>query len=448
MENKRNPITEGVIWKELLLFFFPIVVGTLFQQLYNTIDAIIVGRFVGKVALAAAGGSAAIITNEVIMLFTSLATGAGVVISQFFGANDKERVSRGLHTAFAFSIILSIVISILGVLFTPTILRLMHTTEDVLPSAILYMRIYFLGISAIFLYNTAAAIMRSIGDSKRPLYYLIICTILNIVLDVLFVIVFHMGIAGAAIATVLAQTVSAVLSIRALMTSYDTIKLDFHALKIDRAILLSELKIGIPGALQTLMYALTNILIQISVNNLGTDVTAAWAATGKIDSVYWAISTSFGATLATFVGQNYGAGKTKRIWKCVRTALFMDLLMSSGILAGILVFSNYAFGLFSSDAHVVELGVYIFQVIIPYYIVYVFIEVTSSALRGLGDVQIPTLIVMFGVFLRLPWLFFYVAKHPSLYALLLSYPVSWVPTMALLVIYYFYRKRAFIRMHT
>ena len=443
MERKRNPITEGIIWKELLIFFFPVVIGTLFQQLYNTIDAVIVGRFVGKVALAAAGGSAAIITTEVIMLFTSLSTGAGVIISQYYGANEKAQVSKSLHTAFLFFIFLSIALSIAGVIFSPAVLRMMNTTKDVLPSAIIYMRIYFLGITATFLYNISSAVMRSIGDSKRPLYYLIICTIINIILDILFVIVFHMGIAGAAIATVIAQSISAILAVRALMTSYETLRLDFHLLKIDRSILLSELKIGVPGAIQTLMYGLTNFFIQISVNSLGTDVTAAWAATGKVDQIYWAISTAFGAALATFVGQNYGAGKMKRVWKSVRTALFMDLILGGSILAGLLLFSKYAFGLFSNDANVVKLGIYILQVIVPYYIVYIFIEMTSSALRGLGDVQIPTLIVMFGVLLRLPWLFFYVAKHKTLFALLLSYPISWIPTMTLLVIYYFYRKYTF-----
>lgn len=443
MERRINPITEGIIWKELLIFFFPIVIGTIFQQLYNTIDAIIVGRFIGKVALAAAGGSAAIITTEIVMLFTSLSTGAGVIISQYYGADNKAQVSKSLHTAFLFFIFLSIALSIAGVIFSPAILRMMNTTEDVLPSAIIYMRIYFLGITATFLYNISSAIMRSVGDSKRPLYYLIICTVINIILDILFVIVFHLGIAGAAIATVIAQSVSAILAIRALMTSYETLKLDLHLLKIDRAILLSELKIGVPGAIQTLMYGLTNFFIQISVNNLGTDVTAAWAATGKVDQIYWAISTAFGAALATFVGQNYGAGKMKRVWKSVRTALCMDLMLGGSILAGLLIFSKYAFGLFSGDANVVKLGNYILQIIVPYYIVYIFIEVTSSALRGLGDVQIPTLIVMFGVLLRLPWLFFYVAKHNTLHALLLSYPVSWIPTMTMLVIYYFYRKYKF-----
>ena len=216
-----NPITEGVIWKQLLIFFFPIMVGTLFQQLYNTVDAVIVGRFVGKQALASVGGSAAVLSNFVIGFFTGLSAGASVIIAQFYGAKDEKNLNKGLHTAYAFSIIASIFISIIGWFATPGLLRLLKTPEDTIADSTLYLRIYFLGIIFTLIYNMGSYIMRALGDSRRPLYYLIICCILNIILDLVAVVGLGMGIAGAAIATVISQAVSAGLVSRALMKSYD-----------------------------------------------------------------------------------------------------------------------------------------------------------------------------------------------------------------------------------
>ena len=213
---KTNQITEGVIWKQLLIFFFPIVVGTLFQQLYNTVDAVIVGRFVGKGALAAVGGSSAVLSNLIIGCFTGLASGASVIVSQFYGAKDERNLQKSLHTAYAFSVILSIVFTILGWALTPFLLKLIDTPADTLADSILYLRIYFLGIFGTLIFNIGSAIMRSIGDSRRPLYYLIVCCFLNIILDLVLVIVFDMGIVGAAIATIISQAVSAILVTNAL----------------------------------------------------------------------------------------------------------------------------------------------------------------------------------------------------------------------------------------
>ena len=215
----KNEITDGIIWKQLLVFFFPIVVGTLFQQLYNTVDAVIVGRFVGKAALASVGGSAAVLTYQVVMFFTSLANGAAVVISQFYGAKNISRLHTALHTAAAFSIIASVLISIAGYIATPILLSIMKTPSDIMSDSIAYLRIYFSGIIATLIYNMGSGIMRAVGDSKRPLYYLIVCCILNIILDIVLVVFFKLGIAGAAIATIISQAVSAILVIRALMTS-------------------------------------------------------------------------------------------------------------------------------------------------------------------------------------------------------------------------------------
>ncbi len=441
-KKKENLITEGVIWRQLLLFFFPIVIGTLFQQLYNTADAVIVGRFVGKAALASVGGSAAVLTYQVVMFFTGLSSGASVIISQYFGAGDHKNLHKALHTAYAFSIIASILIGIAGYSVTPWLLRIMNTPAEIMADSVLYLRIYFSGIIFTLVYNMGAAIMRAVGDSKRPLYYLIVCCITNIGLDLLFVIVFQMGIAGAAIATIIAQAVSAVLVTRALIKSYDTLKLNLKHLRPDLQVLKSELRIGMPGGIQSLMYGLTNVIIQSAINSFGTDTAAAWAAFGKLDILFWAVSGAFGITAATFSGQNYGAGKPDRVYKSVRVSLGMSLCVCGTILATLMLFSRPLMCLFTTDAAVIDIGVYMMIYVLPSYIIYVFVEILNAALRGMGDVLIPTLITLGGVCgVRLPWILFVVPMHRELSAILISYPIAWAATTILLIPYYFYKKR-------
>ena len=439
-----NQITEGVIWKQLLIFFFPIVIGTLFQQLYNTADTIIVGRFIGKEALASVGGSAAVLTYQVIMLFTGLASGASVIISQYFGAGDEKNLQKALHTAYAFSIIVSILIAIFGWFITPWILGVMKTPSEIMPDSILYLRIYFAGIISTLVYNMGSGIMRAIGDSRRPLYYLIVCCILNITLDIVFVVVFHMGIAGAAIATVLSQTVSACLVTRALMHAYDALRLELHSIRIDLSTLSRQLRIGLPSALQSCMYGLTNIILQTAINELGTDTTAAWAAFGKMDMIFWAVSGAFGIAITTFAGQNYGAGKMDRVYKSVRVSLGMSLAINGSILAILMIFARPLFHLFTTDSAVIDIGVYMLLHIVPSYIIFIFVEILTGALRGIGDVLIPTIITVGGICgVRLPWILFMMPRHHSLLTILISYPLAWAATVLLLVPYYFYKKWKF-----
>ena len=235
--SQTNPITEGVIWKQVLIFFIPIALGTVFQQLYNVADAAIVGRFVGKQALASVGGSAAMLTNIVVYFFSGLSTGAGVIISQYFGAKNLEKLHKSLHTAYAFSIVISMMLAVIGWCITPWILEVMKTPGDVMTDSIIYLRIYFLGLIATLTYNMGSAIMRAVGDSRRPLYYLIVCSVLNVVLDVVFVVFFQLGIAGAAIATVISQAVFALIVANTLMNSYPDMKLVPARIGIDRKIL-------------------------------------------------------------------------------------------------------------------------------------------------------------------------------------------------------------------
>ena len=437
-----NQITQGVIWKQLLIFFVPIVIGTLFQQLYNTVDAVIVGRFVGKEALASVGGSAAMISNLVLGFFTGLSAGATVIISQFHGAGDSKNLHKSMHTAYAFSLATSVVLSVVGWFATPWLLTAMKTPAEALADSIVYLRIYFLGIVAVLIYNMGSAIMRAVGDSRRPLYYLIVCCILNIVLDLVMVLVFDMGIAGAAIATVISQAVSALLVTRALMVSYTGLKLDLKSIRIDPAKLKAEFQIGLPSGVQSCMYGVSNIVIQTAINGFGTDTAAAWAAYGKLDAVFWAVCGALGVAITTFTGQNYGAGQYQRVFKSVRVCLLMSLVICGSIMALLMAFCRPLFMIFNEDPNVIEIGTYMLLTMMPSYILYVFIEILSGALRGVSDVFVPTLITLGGVVLvRVPWILFVLPRYPEVLTVILSYPLSWTVTVALFIPCYFYRKR-------
>ncbi len=437
-----NQITEGVIWKQLLIFFFPIAVGTLFQQLYNTVDAIIVGRCVGKQALASVGGSAAVLSNFVIGFFTGLSAGATVIISQHFGAKNIKQLSRGLHTAYAFSVTVSIAISVMGWLAAPALLRLLKTPSDVMPDSILYLRIYFLGIVFTLVYNMGSSIMRAIGDSRRPLLFLIICCALNIILDLFFVVGLGMGIEGAAIATVLSQAISSLLVTRALMKSYGILRLELKSIRFHADMLKSELRIGLPGGLQSFGYSISNIIIQAVINDFGTDTAAAWAAFGKMDAIFWTVCGSFGIAITTFSGQNYGARKYDRVKKSVRISLGMSLGVCGSLILFLMAFCRPLYVVFTADQNVIDIGVYMLRLITPSYIIFIFVEIFSGALRGIGDVLIPSAITLGGVLLvRLTWILLITPRTGKLSTLMYSYPLAWGATALLLVPYYFYRRK-------
>ena len=328
-KEKVNQITEGVIWKQLLLFFFPIVFGTFFQQIYNTADTIVVGRFVGKQALAAVGGSASQIANLIVGFFVGLSSGAAVVISQFYGAKDKKNLSKALHTAFAFSIAAGIVLTVVGIFLTRPALLLMKTPADVVEDSAVYLHIYFGGMVFNLVYNMGAAILRAVGDSKRPLYVLIITCVLNIILDLLFVVAFGMGVTGVAVATVTSQVISALIVTVMLLKTREIYVLKINQIRFDRRMLFSVLRIGIPAGLESVMYNISNIVIQVFVNNLGTDTVAAWGTLGKIDAIFWMVINAFAISITTFVGQNFGAGKYHRMRKSVSVCMIMSMVSSA-----------------------------------------------------------------------------------------------------------------------
>ena len=318
MKQKRkvsNGITEGVIWKQLLIFFFPMLFGTFFQQLYNTTDAIVVGRFVGKEALSAVGGTTGTLINVFVGFFVGISVGATVTISQYYGGKYKEEVSKAVHTAIALAIAGGAIITLIGIFGAPLALRLMGTPDEIMPYSLIYIRIYFGGMIANLIYNMGAGILRAIGDSKRPLFFLIISCFVNIVLDLLFVIEFHWGVMGVAIATVISQICSATLVCVVLMRTEECYKLNLKLISFHSEMLKRIIHIGLPAGFQSLMYTLSNVLIQTNMNSFGTNTIAAWTAYGKIDGIFWMSMGSFGIAVTTFVGQNFGAGKNDRVRK-------------------------------------------------------------------------------------------------------------------------------------
>lgn len=432
-----NQITEGVIWKQLLIFFFPILFGTFFQQLYNTIDAVIVGKYVGKEALAAVGGTTGTLINLLVGFFVGLSSGASVIISQYYGAKNEEKVREAVHTAMAFSITGGIILMILGMIGAPIALKAMGTPEDIMNYAVVYIRIYFAGIIGNLIYNMGAGILRAIGDSKRPLYFLMTSCVVNIILDILFVVIFRMNVAGAALATILSQLISAVLVIVVLMRSKDVYQLILPKIRLHLEMVKRIIQIGFPAGLQSAMYSISNIIIQSSVNALGTDTIAAWTAYSKIDAIFWMIIGAFGISITTFVGQNHGAGKRERVEKGIKVCMKMTLVTSIIISVILYVFGGYIYQLFTDDAAVMEKGVEILHFMVPFFITYICIEILSGALRGVSDCWVPMLITCLGVcVVRVLWILFAVPHNMTMKMVLVSYPLTWILTSVSFVIYY------------
>lgn len=436
--DEKNQITEGVIWKQLLIFFFPIVIGTFFQQIYNTADSIVVGRFVGKEALAAVGGSVNQIVNLVVEVFVGLTSGASVIVAQFYGAKDKKNLNKTLHTSYAFGIVTGFVVAVVGLLVTNTVLELMKTPQELMADSRLYLHIYFCDMIFNIIYNMGASILRAVGDSRRPLYVLMVTCGLNIVLDILLVVIFRLGVMGVAIATVSCQGISSILVTAMLMKEHPLFQLKLREIRFYRVSLNSVLRIGIPAALEATMYTIANLIIQVFVNELGTDTVAAWGTFAKIDAVYWMVVNAFGISITTFVGQNYGAGKVKRMRKSVGICLGMSYagaILVSGVLYAL---AGPLYRLFTTDENVVRIGVDMMHFLLPSYFMYVVIGILSGALRGAGRVLVPMLLTCGGVCLiRIVWMFGVFPGHPGINTIMLSYPVSWGITAVLFIIYYF-----------
>ena len=399
-----NQITEGAILKPLLSFFFPILLGTFFQQLYNTVDAIIVGNFVGTAALGAVGGPTAVLINFLVNLFVGLSSGATVVIAQYYGARQGEDLREAVHTGIALSLAAGVVITGVGIALSGPVLRMMGTPEDVMGYALTYLRVYFCGTMASFIYNMGSSILRAIGDTKRPLYFLIAACLTNIVLDLFFVVVLDMAVFGVGLATVLSQVVSAVLVAVSLLQPGTVYCVDLRAIRFHPDKLKSILRIGLPAGIQSNMYTISNMVLQSCINSFGTVTVAAWTAFGKVDGFYWMVSGAFGVSITTFVSQNFGARKYDRLKKGVMVCLGVTF----GVTALIsLLFCGAApilLRMFTSDSAVIALGRHVMWFTVPFYVTFVCIEIFSGAVRGTGDSLKPMLLTCSGVcVLRVLW---------------------------------------------
>lgn len=438
-----NGITEGAIFSQLLVFFFPVLLGTLFQQLYNTVDAVIVGRFVGKAALAAVGGSSAHILNLIIGFFTGVSSGAAVITSQYYGARDDEDVSRSVHTAFILAAAGGALMTVLGLITAPGLLRILDTPQDTMADSLIYLQIIYLGMVPSMVFNMGSATLRAVGDSRRPLYFLMVCCVLNIFLDLLFVLEFRMGVMGVAVATIISQFISAALVCIHLCRCKDSYRLDLRKLRPDPRILRRTVRIGLPSGLQSIMYGLSNLILTAAVNSFGTDTVAAWVAMGKIDTLNWMTLNAMGISLMTFAGQNYGARKLDRVRSSIRLSLIMGFIMAGAVCALFLSCGRYLLMIFTDDAAVLEIAVLIVLYIAPWYWLYAPIEVFSGGFRGLGDTLIPTVITALGVCLvRVGWVFFVVPVWHDIKAVCISYPISWAITSGAFFIYYFYIRKS------
>ena len=434
-----NGITEGSIFGQLLLFFFPILFGTFFQQLYNTADAVVVGRFVGKQALAAVGGTTSTLINLMVGFFVGLSSGATVVITQYYGAKKADKVHWAVHTSVAFSVIGGICFMVIGLVGARWALTAMHTPEDVMDHAVTYIRIYFLGMIPNLLYNMGAGILRAVGDSKRPLYFLIGSCFVNIVLDVLLVAGFHMGVGGAALATISSQLFSAIMVIWGLTHTEDMYKVEWKKVKIDGRMLQRIVRIGIPAGMQSVMYNISNIIIQAGVNNLGTDNVTAWATYGKVDGLYWMMINALGISVTTFVGQNFGARRMDRVRKGAGACMAIGVILTAAVSIG-LYFWGYLFvELFTADQQVQQISMDLIRFMAPTYITYITIEILSGTLRGVGDAWMPLIITGIGVCLvRVLWIICAMPHFQSILAAAFCYPLTWTLSSIAFVVYYYF----------
>lgn len=432
----RQQITEGVIWKQLLIFFFPILMGTFFQQMYNTVDTIIVGRLVGTEALAAVGATGPLV-SMVNGFFIGVSSGATVVLSQAYGAGDRKGVSDSIHTGVALSLVLGVMLTAIGICLGGRVMGWMGTPENCMADATTYLRIYFAGSIGTVVYNMGAGILRAMGDSKRPMLFLMVTCILNVVLDLLFVAVLHMGVAGAALATVLSQMISAVLPIVVLLRQKED-RLELRKLRIERSLLGRILRIGIPAGLQFVTFDFSNVLIQSGINSFGDTTMAAWTAYGKTDALVWMISGAFGVSITTFVGQNFGAQKYSRIRQGAWTCLAMSIAMVGALNVTLLLFRSQILGIYTDNPEVIAVGSMVMLSIMPYEFLFMPIEVFAGTMRGVGNSLMPTLITGSCVCLfRVVWLMTAVRHWHSLKTLTLSYPLSWALAAAVFLVVYF-----------
>lgn len=429
-------MTSGSVRNLLIRFSLPLLFGYMFQQLYNTVDSIVVGNFVSKEALAAVGSTTSII-NTLIGLFSGFATGAGVVISQRFGAGDQKGVHDAVHTVLLFTFLLSAGFTAAGMLLVKPMLQLMATPDDVMGEASVYLFIYFAGVAGLMVYNMGSGILRAVGDARRPLYFLIFSALLNTVLDLLFVIVFHMGVAGVAWATILAQGISAVLVLITLTRAENACKLIWKDLCISKIYLNEMLRIGFPTSIQMALTAFSNVFVQSYINFFGSACMAGWAAYVKIDQFVSLTLQAMTMAVTTFVGQNVGAGLFDRARKGLFTTLRLLLLCAVAEIIPVMIFAPQLVEMFSPDTDVVTYGAGFVRLISPLYPLCCVSNIFAGGLRGAGDAS-STMFILLGSFVAFRQVYLLAVSHiaNTITLVALGYPAGWLVAAVLIVLYY------------
>lgn len=435
MERQRRGLTSGVIWKELVLFSIPLLLGNLFQLLYNTVDSIVVGNFVGHQALAAVGASTPLI-NMLIGFFMGVATGAGVIISRYYGGNKTEELQKTVHTFVAFTLIFGIFMMIFGLVMTPTFLRWMGTPDDVFDMAVVYLQIYFLGIMPTMMYNTGAGILQAVGDSRRPLIFLTCASVLNIILDLVFVINFNMGVAGVAWATLIAQAVSCMLVCLTLIHSREVYRVQIRKIRLHKDMLIQVIRLGIPSGLQQMIVSFSNVLVMSYVNGFGSTAVAGFSSANKFDNFLGLPVQSFMLAITTFVGQNMGACKMDRVRKGIRTCLVIGLITVVAIGIPAFLFSDVCIRMFSQEAEVIRYGSRMMRTLVPFYCLLNVAQVLSGAVRGSGNTTVPMLVnVLNFCVVRQVFLSAFMALFNTIEVVFWSYPVTWALSAIIMTLY-------------
>ncbi len=430
-------LLQGPVLKSLMRFALPIMIGTLLQQLYSMVDAVVLGQFVGKTALAAVGGSSVAIINLLLNFFVGLTSGAAIIISQHYGANETDQVRRAVHTSLLMAVGIGAVMTALGIGTARGLLTALETPADTMDYSLDYMRWYFAGMIPSMIYNMGSSVLRAVGDSRRPLYFLILCTAVNTVLDLLFVAVFRMEVAGAAIATSLSQMICAAFVLYSLARRTDACRLEWRMLRAETALLRKMLLLGLPSGLQSILYNVTNVYVQKAVNLMGTDTVAAWSICGKLDGLYWPISGAIGIAVMTFIGQNYGARNTSRVRSGIHAGWGFHIVVSLAFSAVTVLLRSPGAHLFSSDAAVILQAEQFLLYMSSFYALFSSVEVLSSAMRGVGNAMKPALITFFGVsVLRMTLLFTVAFPHLSTLTISLCYPTTWVAASVIFILYY------------
>lgn len=430
-------MTEGPIWKRMILFAIPLFLGNLFQQLYNTADSLIVGNFLGSDALAAVSSSGSLIFLMV-GFFNGISLGAGVVIARYFGAREKEKVQDAIHTTVAFGIVAGILLTAIGLIMTPTFLRWMGTPADVLKNSVLYFRIYFLGSIAFVLYNIFVGILQSVGDSRHPLIYLIISSVTNVVLDLLFIGVFRFGVGSAAVATILSQFLSAILCLIHLMRCKEDYQIHLKKIRFDFPMLKLIISNGLPSGFQNSIISFANVIVQSNINSFGKMAVAGCGAYSKIEGFGFLPITCFALSLTTFISQNLGARQYERAKKGAKFGVLCSITMAE--IVGIIIFftAPYLVAAFNNDPQMVAFGTAQARTITLFYFLLAFSHCIAGILRGAGKSTIPMFVMLIcWCIIRVSYITVAVRIIPDIKVIFWAYPITWTLSSILFIIYYF-----------